>query len=247
MSDILYANCVEGEKKVKIKGIVIKVIIALVIFSSTMTIGTVAFFNTRFPSGTKINGIDCSLLTVNQAKSKINKQLQSSQITFKFANNEYKISPKDIDLRLESTEKLQDILNPKEPNADTDKREYELTNSFSFDRLKLEGYLNSVPEFTNKKVLSQNAYLNWNEKAHEINIVPEVIGNIGSVNEAFEIANRLLANGEILVDLTISPQILSTSSELVETKQNINKILKTTINYKLNDRKYSYIKLENLG
>lgn len=197
-----------------------------------------SFFATHFYGNTKINGVNCSFSTVKQAQKKINEQVALHEIYIKFANGvQYKILGGDIELCLNNKQRLEQILNSRNLKEIFNKKEYTLEKSFSFNEEKLINYLKSIPEFKNEAVLAKNAYISFNKENHTAEIVPETIGNIENVEKAFSIAKENLQNGETILDFTICPEITETNEELINTKNKINNILKTTIHYKLRNGK----------
>ena len=214
--------------------------IVIAIFSAVLLafIITISFFSTHFSYYTKINSVDCSFSTVTRAQEKINEQIVSNEICIKFANGvQYKLLGGDIELGLNNKQGLEQILNLKNTKEFFYEKEYILEKNFSFNEKKLMNYLKSLPEFKEETVLAKDAYISFNKESHTVDIIPETIGNIKNVEEAFSIAKNNLQNGEMILDFTISPQIVSTNEELINTKNKINNILKTRIHYQLKNGK----------
>lgn len=220
-------------------------IVIILSYMSAFAIGF-AFLATHFVFNTKINGVDCSFCTVKTAEEKIGKQISGNEICIKFANDtQYKMLSKDIDLGLEDKQEIEKILHEKKITDLFKKKEYTLKNSFSFDEEKLNQYLKSLPEFKQEAVSAKNAYLNFDEKTHAIDIVPETIGNVKDIKEAFEIAKVTLQSGELVIDFTVTPEITKENPELLETKNKINQVLKTTIHYQLKNGKIETLDWSN--
>lgn len=230
----------------KNKDVLMVISVIILIYMSAFSIGF-AFFVTHFGFNTKINGVDCSFLTIKRAEEKINKELLEKEICIKFADNiKYKILGNNINLCLEDRHKLKQILHAKKITNIFRPKEYTLKNSFSFNEEKLNNYLNSLPEFGNESVLAKNAYLKFDEKTHTINIIPEKMGNIKDVKEAFKIAKTTLQNGKMVLDFTLKPEITKENKKLVDTKNSMNYILKTAIHYKLKNGKIETLNWNNL-
>lgn len=224
------------EENMKNKILVAIGIAIIIIMINSVTV--FSFFTTHFYGNTKINDIDCSFSTVEQAQKRINEQVASNDIYIKFANEvQYTILGKDIDLCLNNSQELEQILNSRSLKELLGKKEYILEKSFSFNEEKLMNYLKSLPEFNKKSISAKNAFINFNKENHTVDIIPETIGNIENVEEAFNIAKTILQNGETTLDFTVCPKIISTNEELVNNKNKINNILKTTIHYKLKNGK----------
>lgn len=211
-----------------------KIVILIVAIIATVLIIVLSFFATHFYANTKINGINCSFYTVEQTQEEINEQVASNEIYIKFANGvSHKILGKDIDLCLENEQELKDVFrNSKKLTELFHEKDYTLENSFSFNEEKLLKYLKSLPEFNEKSISAKNAYINFNQETHTVDIIPETIGNV-NLEEAFTISKNRLKNGKRVLDFTICPEITEKSQELIETKNKINNILATNIHYKL--------------
>lgn len=221
--------------------IIIKIILIIVIiyiFLISTFIITFSFLNTHFHYNVQINGIDCSFSTVKQAKEKINQQIALREIYIKFANNiVYKIPSESIGLYLEDTKELEQILKVRNLRGFFKEKEYTLQKSLIFDEAKMMNYLKSLPEFNKEVVLAKNAFLNFDEKSHTINIVSGTIGNVESVEKAFQIAKDTLQKGKTIIDFTVYPEIIESNEELIQNQNRMNNILKTTIHYKLRNGK----------
>ena len=223
-----------------------KIVISIFIAIFIIFIIIISFFSTHFSYHTKINSVDCSFSTVTRAQEKINEQVISNEISINFANGvQYQILGKDIELELNNKQKLEQILNSKNLKEFFNKKEYTLEKSFSFNEEKLMNYLKSLPEFKEKTLSAKNAYITFDKENHTADIVPETIGNIENVEEAFLIAKESLQNGETILDFTICPEIMQTNEELINTKNKINNILKTTIHYQLRNGKTVTLDWEN--
>lgn len=238
----MHTRLIEENMKNKILvSICITVISIIVIFSVLFF-----FLTTRFYGNTKINGIDCSFSTVEQARKRINEQAASNEIYIKFANGvQYTILGKDIDLCLNNKQELEKILNSRKLKGFLEEKEYTLENSFSFNEEKLENYLKSLPEFNEKSVSAKDAFINFNKENHTVDIIPETIGNVENVEDAFNTAKEILQDGKMILDFTVCPEIISTNEELINNKNTINNILKTTVYYKLRNGKTVTLDWEN--
>lgn len=217
---------------------IILIVMSVWLIEIAILIAILYFFTTHYFFNTKINGTDCSFLNIKQAQDKINKNISSKEICIKFANGvEYKIQGDNINLCLNDTKELEQILKSRKITDIIRKKEHTLKSNFSVNEEKFLNYLSSLNEFKGKKVLAQNASLNFDVSNHTVTIVPEKIGNIENIEKAFEIGKKCLTNGIFILDFTVTPEIISTSTELTNNKNKINNILNTTINYKLRNGK----------
>ena len=222
----------------KVLNIVVLICIVIIFLIFVLTI---MFIKDTFHYSTSINGIDCSFLNINDAIKKLEKTMNSTKITFLFADDkEYTCVGAYFDFEVNSANPLLGILS-KQKDSDENKKEYNLTDLYNVDEEVAKNYLSSLSIFTDKNTNKEpvNAYLKWDEDNSEFYIVPEVCGNKLDFNEAYNYLLNALRNGKTVIDFReitdITPEITANSIELKEQKENINKIVATTVEYKLHN------------
>ena len=222
----------------KVLNIVVLICIVIIFLIFVLTI---MFIKDTFHYSTSINGIDCSFLNINDAIKKLEKTMNSTKITFLFADDkEYTCVGAYFDFEVNSANPLLGILS-KQKDSDENKKEYNLTDLYNVDEEVAKNYLSSLSIFTDKNTNKEpvNAYLKWDEDNSEFYIVPEVYGNKLDFNEAINYLLNALRNGKTVIDFReitdITPEITANSIELKEQKENINKIVATTVEYKLHN------------
>ena len=227
-------------KKQKGKVLNIVVLICMVIIFLVFVL-TIMFMKDTFHYSTSINGIDCSFLNINDAMKKLEKTMNSTKITFLFAEDkEYTCVGAYFDFEVNSANPLLGILSKQKVN-DENKKEYNLTDLYNVDEEVAKNYLSSLSIFTDKNTNKEpvNAYLEWDEDKSEFYIVPEVYGNKLDFDEAYNYLLNALRNGKTVIDFReitdITPEITANSIELKEQKEDINKIVATTVEYKLHN------------
>ena len=228
------------KKKQNGKVLNIVVLISIVIIFLIFVL-TIMFIKDTFHYSTSINGIDCSFLNINDAIKKLEKTMNSTKITFLFADDkEYTCVGAYFDFEVNSANPLLGILS-KQKDSDENKKEYNLTDLYNVDEEVAKNYLSSLSIFTDKNTNKEpvNAYLEWDEDNSEFYIVPEVYGNKLDFNEAYNYLLNALRNGKTVIDFReitdITPEITANSIELKEQMENINKIVATTVDYKLHN------------
>ena len=228
------------KKKQNGKVLNIVVLISIVIIFLIFVL-TIMFIKDTFHYSTSINGIDCSFLNINDAIKKLEKTKNSTKITFLFADDkEYTCVGAYFDFEVNSANPLLGILS-KQKDSDENKKEYNLTDLYNVDEEVAKNYLSSLSIFTDKNTNKEpvNAYLEWDEDNSEFYIVPEVYGNKLDFNEAYNYLLNALRNGNTVIDFReitdITPEITANSIELKEQMENINKIVATTVEYKLHN------------
>ena len=222
----------------KVLNIVVLICIVIIFLIFVLTI---MFIKDTFHYSTSINGIDCSFLNINDAIKKLEKTMNSTKITFLFADDkEYTCVGAYFDFEVNSANPLLGILS-KQKDSDENKKEYNLTDLYNVDEEVAKNYLSSLSIFTDKNTNKEpvNAYLKWDEDNSEFYIVPEVYGNKLDFNEAYNYLLNALRNGKTVIDFReitdITPEITANSIELKEQMENINKIVATTVEYKLHN------------
>ena len=133
-------------KKQKGKVLNIVVLICMVIIFLIFIL-TIMFMRDTFHYSTSINGIDCSFLNINDAMKKLEKTMNSTQITFLFADNkEYTCLGAYFNFEVNSANPLLGILSTQK-DTDENKKEYNLTDLYKVDEDVAKEYLGSLSVF----------------------------------------------------------------------------------------------------
>ncbi len=198
----------------------------------------------RFLVGTNINGINCSFCTAEQSAKRLQKE-NFKEVSFTFITstgetNTYQPSREEIkqfDLSLSNLEELEKSL--EEQQNDSSKRDFQITEDYYVNIAALREYLSCIPEMQEKnQVMPQNAHLRITE-ANKVEIVKEVVGNYLDLNLATSLVAEALESGEGVYDFSKStavyPEVLSTDEGLIQNQKEIEKLLKTVIEYRLGD------------
>lgn len=231
-------NVRKGLKRKKTIALIITIVI-MVIFMLTGLI-LVRQLNIRFGFNTVINGVDCSLLTVEEATEKLNNMLSTKMISFNvlyknekgdYIDKTYGSNSKLLELKLETS--VEEILKVQKESKTKDFNIQYVVNEDA-----LREYLLSLDELQEENMIEpQNAYLQMSNG--KVEIVSEIYGLEIDFNEAYNLALSRITSGETSVDFTglfkTDPEILSTDESLVENQTKINTILNTSITFVLND------------
>lgn len=196
------------------------------------------FLKDAFQYNTSINGVDCSFLNVNSAKTKLEKTMNGTKIVLVFAEGkEYICLGAHFEIKVSNVDSLLKIMeNQKEEKRDF----YNIDDLYKVNEDTVKEYLSSLSVFNgNNTRKPENAYLEWNPEDETFYIKPEVYGNELDFEEACEYMINSLKKGNTVIDFreitNIKPEILSTSETLKSQMNEINSIIGTTINYKLHD------------
>lgn len=209
-----------------------------VILFAFFVAGYIAFRHYHFAKNTFIEGTDCTWLTVDEAKNKIEERISEDTIKFVFHNGNSKIIlGKKVGIHLKDAEELSNILNEQTLEFGLKRKDYELKSSVLVDKQKLAQYLSTITELQEQSAReAQNAYIKWSEIHKQFVIVPEVYGFNVSIDQACELAYETIEKGNMLVDfstMATTPEI--TSDDLQENLDELNAILMTKITWQLPD------------
>jgi len=212
--------------------------------------------DSKFANGTEINEVDCSNLTVEQATEK----LENAEVIIKFSEEvSYTISGKELGRTIEDTKAVQSLLSKQKDEKQSTTFQmptnlYDESTGTSEDVYYVDGkimeeYLKALPELNPANMKeSQNAYLAQTEEGI-LKIIPEVYGNKIEINEAIKFAYQQLKCGNNVINFTVIgsvPEIMQDDPELVTTRERINRILLTTVNYELAEGNTYTLNLETM-
>lgn len=208
--------------------------VALMLFISIC--GIKMFKNEHYTYNTFINGVDCSWLSVKEAKEKINSHLRSQSISFIFPEENYTFPASTVDLKLTDTYELETILENQRNGSKI--RDYQLESALFVDTDKLlKDVFHNIDSVKEENMKTpKSAYLTLT-KDNFFEIVPEEIGYLIDFDQAYLLASDCLRLGKTTIDfseLIISqPNIFSSDETLISEKQRINCILSTVVNITL--------------
>lgn len=195
--------------------------------------------HTHYLEHTKINGVDCTELTADEAKEKIE---QEDMVKFRFANGtEVTVYASEAGRSISDTTELEEFLMKQNENGGEEELELTLTkDSFSISETALgkciEKSMSESKETMSKE--PQNAYIQQKSDGY-FEIIQEVQGYYLPIKEAQSFAQAILKNGGVEVDFTeisrVKPEITSETKELIEEVENLNKIVGAKIEYTLRD------------
>ena len=222
----------------KIQEIVILICALIIVLVGVMF---VLLSNDTFRIGTYINGVDCSFLTIESTSEKLEKSMNKTGITLKFADNkEYVCLGAFFEIKVENTDALTDILFKQNLEKDESESSYQIDNLYSINEDKVKEYISSLTVFKeSSQTKPENAYLKYDEEEKQMIIEPEKLGNYLKLEDAYNYMVEELKRGETVIDFTeitdIEPGIVSTNKKLISQQDELNKILSTTINYTLHN------------
>ena len=212
----------------------IALFIVLLLFFTAFRMGH-HFVQSHFLYNTKIEGVSCSLLSIDEGIEQVNQKIGEEVITLCFINGKtYNVSAKQFGMRADEAQMVrifdQQHLTPDET------REYNLDGFFLADEKLIREFLKKIPELQEDEMITpQNAYIVWDENAFSIE--KEVLGNEIDFEEAVSFVLEKLKNGENQIDFSKIthqfPEILA--EDLVSEKNELNLILSSSINFELSN------------
>lgn len=214
-----------------------KKLVAICLFVVVLAIAVLMllqFNRTHFSKGTTINNIDVSWLTVEQSYDKLNEQLCNHTIDFCFEDEHYSFFGDYFELQLDSTDELKQF---KLEQINNRKLKSFYLSSLSLNEGKLKEAMYTF-DFLGAQNMRypQSAYMILSNE-NLLEIVPEIKGTYIDFDEAYEFALERIKSGADTVDFaTIAlsePEV--TAEVLLESVDNINSILETSIIFKINE------------
>ena len=209
------------------------IILAVILIS--IGVGANYFLKNHFLYGTVIEGVNCSFLSVEDAKEKIDNSLGNKIIKFSFASEkEYSILARELGIGVDEKQ-IEKIFKNQHENP-KEQRKYSLKGFIIFDKAKLQELFELIPELQEENMIKpQNAYITWNQL--EFSIESEVIGNEIDLDKAFSFASAQIKQGEREISFSsMTNQFPEIYSEDLETERDeLNSIVKSSIIFKLSN------------
>ena len=223
---------INKKKKIIILGTIIGII--LVIY-----LGGSLYFKDKFHIGFLINNIDVSANTTLEAKDKIENSLKNYELTIEGKDKIEKINASDIDLNFNGEEKLNDILKSQNPfswiiNLFDPSAEI-LNNSITYDKNKLSNKIDKFVFFKKENVIEpKNASFKYEDGSFVI--IEEEQGSKVDKKLLIKAIEEGIESGERTINLEekgvyIKPKYGKDSEEVLRTKEELNNMLNTNLNY----------------
>ena len=226
--EVSYKKVRRKSNKLLIVGLILILVIGVVL------VGVFEFSKEHF-GRTTIQDVDCSWLSVEKAKERIEDNIGETEVTFTIGGKTYVATYEDLGAEV-SSEKLETLLESQNFFGQND---FTLENCVSVSKEKVKDFLSSISELKEESVVKpQNAYIKFDGNSFVIE--KEVIGNQINYDKAYNIIAEAITGVDenINIDLTPAmelPQILSTDTELISNCNELNNMLSTVITIKLMD------------
>lgn len=225
----------KNNRKKIITGIIIAVCILLVVY-----LGMSFYFTNHFYFGSEINGISVSGETVEEANEKISSQIGAYKLELQGRDNlDAEITASDIGLQYNSTDKIQELKDSQNPFAWIihifKAKNSEVTEMASYDKQKLNKYINELPYFKKKNIVEpKNVSFKYEDGQYKV--VDEVYGTKVNKETLYNEIVKAIANGKHTLNLEEAncyenPKYTTKSPEVAQTKDKLDKYVKTNVTY----------------
>ncbi len=234
-----------NRKKGPVK-IILILLLALLAAAAVVYMALSNRYKTVFFDGTKINGADCTGLTVEEAETVIARQMDDYDLTLIFRDGKKEVINGDsIDFAYVPDGSVQEIKDEQIPiqwlTAFFDEYSYEATAGSSYDLAKLTQAVTELEECNIVNMTAPvNASLAYSEESKKLEIVPEQQGNkfdlsalMAAVEDAIRHGDRELNLEE--KDLYEKPARTAEDAELLSQQQAMNDAISSVITYQLPD------------
>lgn len=209
------------------KGIIIGVGTLIFIY-----LGVSAFFMNHFYPGSKVNGIDISFKTINQAEEKISSVISGYSLEVDGREGiKGKINGKEIGLVYNQKDKVKEFKNRQNPfkwvTSLFNKKQFQIDNIMTFDKELLKEKLNKIAFFSSKNIIEpKDAAFEYSDNGYKI--VNEVNGNKIKKDAVYKsVENAILKDQNILnldkANCYEKPKYTSKSKEVQEAKGILDK------------------------
>lgn len=227
---------VQGNKRTKI---VIRLMISLCIFISVY-LGMSAYFVNHFYFGTKINYVDVSGKTVEEAEEQIAFEFRTYTLELQERDNEKEqISANDIALKYNSSEEIQALKEQQNPFkwifAPFSTKESKIAKVTSYDEELLQESFNKLNCFKSSNITEpQNPILEYTNNGYII--IDEIYGNRVKEDALYDLVVNSILTGKKTLDLELmncykDPEYTSNSKEVIEARSTLNKYTTSKITY----------------
>lgn len=209
--------------------------------------GVSQYYKSHFYSQTFINGVDCSNLTVEQAKKRINEEVDTYVLKVDERNDvTEEISGQQIGLKLVFDKNFEELLDTQSPFMwvanSWSKKEIENPVQLIYDESLLQKAYDELFAFDERYITKPvDAYITEYTEGVGFSIVPEVEGNEVMKDELFVQVKEAVLNltPSISVDSLNcykEPTVRSDDAKLVNAIEVTNKYMETKLTYHFGDK-----------
>ncbi|MCQ2501822.1 MAG: L,D-transpeptidase/peptidoglycan binding protein, partial [Lachnospiraceae bacterium] len=237
----------EERKANKKKGkgkLIFGLLLLLIAACAVVYLGLSNRYKTVFFDGTKINGADCTGLTVEETETVITRQMDTYDLKLVFRDGKQELITGDsVGFEYVPDGSVQEIKDSQVPikwaSAFFQEYSYDATASSKYDEAKLTQTITGLEECNIVNMTPpQDAYLTFNETTHQFEIVPEQNGNKFDLTSLITTIQDAIINGVTEIDVESldiyeNPTITSDNAELIAKRDDLNGVISPVITYTL--------------
>lgn len=228
------------------KKIVLGILLAYIAVLAIVYAAGVFYYSSRFVSGSRINGMDCSGMTVEEVERQIKGEIETYQLILKEREEKTEsIRASEISMEYIEDDKIQQLKQEQNPFAwflsFASDKDYTMSATTSYDKDAVLAAVDALACFQEENIQApQDAHLEVTENGYEI--IPEVQGNTLDKEKVREAVMKAIETGETQLDLDeagcyINPSVYSTDESLAKAKENGEKLLSVTVTIDFSDRR----------
>ena len=230
----------KSKRNIIAKGIIISFCTLLAIY-----FGATMYFTNHFYFGSTISCINVSGKTVEEVDEQMPSEVEEYTLELEERGNiKEQIKASDIGLKYNSEGKVKELKERQNPFewiiALFDKKDFKIAEVVNYDEEKLNERLDKLSCFEGNNIIEpQNPSFEYTDNGYVIK--DEVCGNKINKDNLYDSVVTAILKGETTIDLESkncyeNPQYTSTSQEIINTKDMLNKYVGSKITYTFGDK-----------
>lgn len=234
-----------SRRKKKNAGFIILIVFALIL--AAVYFGIAFYFSGHFFSNTRINGLDCSKKTVEEAKELIEDKIMEYQLTLVERGGKTEtLTAQQLDMEYADDNKIEEVMKKQNPFtwivAFTGNKVYTVSANRTYNKEALEALMDRLECF-NPEVLTApaDAFLERGEEGYAL--IPEVEGNTPDRERVKKAIVQAIEDGKTKLDLEeedlyLKPAVRSTDEDMINAFAQIQELTRAKVTYDFKDRTY---------
>lgn len=218
----------------------IAVFLIIILGGAAAYVWRAGYYGTHFYKDTWINGVDCSLMTVEEVKSRIQDKI--SEYVLNITTQEgasYQITGPQLHLTYVDDGGVDNLMKAQEPLKWLQKAfeggKYQVSANSSYDEASVEPIVKSLPFMQEGNITQpQDAYMQESDGGYVI--VPEVVGNALDVEKTLALVNDSVKNGVTEISLAdsgcyLKPSVYGNDEALNNQMNMLNHLTSASLTY----------------
>lgn len=233
------------KNKAKARKIVLGILIGYMLIMLIGYLGIAFYYSSHFFEGVTLNGIDCSGLTVEEAKQKIIDEINeyTLKVEERGGTTETIMAPQ-VKLSYVDDNRVDELMEEQEkfkwPLSFSKSKSYELAVNTTFDKALVDEVMDHMGCFQEENIEKpKNAYMRETETGFEI--VPEIEGNELDREKVKEYIIEAITDGKTKISLEElecykRPTVFGDDKTLNDETNRLNRLTSTVITYTFGSR-----------